>query len=60
MSGDFGGKGDANEVALCYVLSKKSGCPVKFLVDYTEELIAGNPRHGATIKIKTGVKKMGC
>src|SRR4029077_12587296 len=24
VGGDFGGKGDANEVALCYVLSKKS------------------------------------
>jgi CO/xanthine dehydrogenase Mo-binding subunit len=59
VGGDFGGKGDANEVALCYVLSKKTGRPVKFLVDYTEELIAGNPRHGATIKIKTGVKKNG-
>jgi CO/xanthine dehydrogenase Mo-binding subunit len=59
VGGDFGGKGDANEVALCYLLSKKSGRPVKFLVDYTEELIAGNPRHGATIKIKTGVKKNG-
>ena len=59
VGGDFGGKGDANEVALCYVLSKKTGRPVKFLVDYTEELIAGNPRHGATITIKTGVKKNG-
>ena len=59
VGGDFGGKGDANEVALCYLLSKKSGRPVKFMVDYTEELIAGNPRHGATIKIKTGVKKNG-
>jgi CO/xanthine dehydrogenase Mo-binding subunit len=59
VGGDFGGKGDANEVALCYLLSKKSDRPVKFLVDYTEELIAGNPRHGATIKIKTGVKKNG-
>ncbi|HZA57091.1 MAG TPA: xanthine dehydrogenase family protein molybdopterin-binding subunit [Candidatus Udaeobacter sp.] len=59
VGGDFGGKGDANEVALCYALSKKSGRPVKFLVDYTEELVAGNPRHAATIKIKTGVKKKG-
>ena len=60
VGGDFGGKGDANEVALCYALSKKSGGrPVKFLVDYTEELIAGNPRHAATIKVKTGVKKNG-
>jgi CO/xanthine dehydrogenase Mo-binding subunit len=59
VGGDFGGKGDANEVALCYVLAKQCGRPVKFQVDYTEELIAGNPRHAATIKIKTGVKKNG-
>src|SRR5262249_47551525 len=59
VGGDFGGKGDANDIALCYALSKKTGRPVKFLVDYTEELMAGNPRHGATIKIRTGVKKNG-
>jgi carbon-monoxide dehydrogenase large subunit len=59
VGGDFGGKGDANEVALCYALAKKTGRPVKFLIDYNEELIAGNPRHAATIRIKTGVKKNG-
>src|SRR5262249_11986976 len=31
----------------------------KLVIDYSEELIAGNPRHGAVIKIKTGVKKNG-
>jgi CO/xanthine dehydrogenase Mo-binding subunit len=59
VGGDFGGKGDANDVALCYLLSKKSCRPVKFRLDYAEELIAGNPRHGATIIIKTGVKNTG-
>jgi CO/xanthine dehydrogenase Mo-binding subunit len=59
VGGDFGGKGDGNDVALCYALAKKSGRPVKLLIDYTEELIAGNPRHGAVINIKTGVKKNG-
>ncbi len=59
VGGDFGGKGDANEVALCYMLAKRSGRPVKFLIDYTEELMAGNPRHGAKIRIKTGVKRNG-
>ena len=29
------------------------------LIDYTEELTAGNPRHGAVIQVKTGVKKNG-
>ena len=59
VGGDFGGKGDGNDVALCYVLAKKSGRPVKLVVDYTEELTAGNPRHGAVIRVKTGVKKNG-
>jgi CO/xanthine dehydrogenase Mo-binding subunit len=59
VGGDFGGKGDSNEVALCYALSRKTGRPVKFLIDYSEELMAGNPRHGATINLKTGVKRNG-
>ena len=59
VGGDFGGKGDGNDVALCYALARKTGKPVKLLIDYAEELIAGNPRHGAVIKIKTGVKKNG-
>ncbi len=59
VGGDFGGKGDGNDVALCYALAKKTGRPVKLLIDYSEELIAGNPRHGAMIKVKTGVKKNG-
>ena len=59
VGGDFGGKGDGNDVALCYALARKAGRPVKLLIDYTEELTAGNPRHGAVIKIKTGVKSNG-
>jgi CO/xanthine dehydrogenase Mo-binding subunit len=59
VGGDFGGKGDGNDVALCYALARQSARPVKMLVDYTEELIAGNPRHGAVITVKTGVKKNG-
>jgi len=59
VGGDFGGKGDGNDVALCYALARRAGRPVKLLIDYTEELIAGNPRHGAVIRIKTGVMKNG-
>jgi len=59
VGGDFGGKGDGNDVAICYALARTSGRPVKLLVDYTEELVAGNPRHGAVITVKTGVKKNG-
>ena len=59
IGGDFGGKGDHNDVALCYLLSKKAGQPVKMIMDYVEELTAGNPRHAATVRIKTGVKRDG-
>jgi CO/xanthine dehydrogenase Mo-binding subunit len=59
VGGDFGGKGDANEVGLCYALSRRTGRAVKLSIDYTEELMAGNPRHGAVVKVKTGVKKNG-
>jgi CO/xanthine dehydrogenase Mo-binding subunit len=59
IGGDFGGKGGFMDVPVGYFLSKKSGQPVKMLMDYTEELTAGNPRHASIIKIKTGVKKNG-
>jgi CO/xanthine dehydrogenase Mo-binding subunit len=59
IGGDFGGKGGFMDVPVAYFLSKKSGQAVKMVMDYTEELTAGNPRHAAIIKIKTGVKKNG-
>lgn len=59
VGGDFGGKGDGNDVAVCYALAQRSGRPVKLMIDYSEELIAGNPRHGAVITVRTGVKKNG-
>lgn len=60
IGGDFGGKGDFMDIALCYSLSKKSGGrPVKIVMDYDEEFMAGNPRHASIIKVKTGAKKDG-
>jgi len=59
IGGDFGGKGGFMDVAVAYFLSKKAGLPVKMVMDYTEELTAGNPRHASIIKVKTGVKKNG-
>ena len=59
IGGDFGGKGGFMDVPVAYFLSKKSGQPVKMVMDYSEELTAGNPRHPSIIKIKTGVKKNG-
>jgi CO/xanthine dehydrogenase Mo-binding subunit len=59
IGGCFGGKGDFMDVPACYLLSLKSGRPIKMVMDYSEEFVAGNPRHAAMIKVKTGVKKDG-
>ncbi|MBM12284.1 MAG: hypothetical protein CL759_09445 [Chloroflexi bacterium] len=59
IGGDFGGKGSFMDVPLCYYLSKNAGRPVKMVMDYIQELMAGNPRHPAVMTIKTGVKRDG-
>lgn len=59
IGGCFGGKGDFMDVPLGYLLSLKARRPVKMVMDYAEEFIAGNPRHGAVVKVKTGVKTTG-
>ena len=59
IGGDFGGKGSFMDVPLCYYLALRSGRPVKMVMSYIEELLAGNPRHPAIITLKTGVKNDG-
>ena len=59
IGGDFGGKAGAMNVPLAYFLALRSGRPVKMIMNYVEELMAGNPRHPSVITIKTGVKKDG-
>jgi len=59
IGGSFGGKTDANGVFVAYLMSKMTGRPVKFVMDYSEELMASNPRHPSEIRIKAGVKKDG-
>jgi CO/xanthine dehydrogenase Mo-binding subunit len=56
IGGCFGGKGDFMDVPACYLLSLKTGRPVKMVMDYGEEFIAGNPRHAAIVRVKSGVK----
>jgi putative selenate reductase molybdopterin-binding subunit len=56
---DFGGKGALMDVPLCYFLAKTTGRPVKMIMNYAEELMAGNPRHPSQITIKTGIKADG-
>ena len=59
IGGDFGGKGSLMDSPLCYHLSKRTGRPVKMVMTYTEELMAGNPRHPTTISLRTGVTEEG-
>ena len=59
IGGDFGGKGSFMDVPLCYYLSKWSGRPVKMVMDYIQELMAGNPRHPGVITLKTGLTRDG-
>jgi CO/xanthine dehydrogenase Mo-binding subunit len=55
IGGDFGGKGSLMDAVLCYFLAKSSARPVKMVMSYTEELMAGNPRHDAVVTHRTGV-----
>jgi CO/xanthine dehydrogenase Mo-binding subunit len=55
IGGDFGGKGSLMDSVLCYFLAKASGRPVKLVMSYTEELMAGNPRHTALLTLRSGV-----
>ena len=59
VGGDFGGKGDATGVSICYELAKATGRPVKMALDYAEELMAMNPRHESEMRVKVGVKRDG-
>jgi CO/xanthine dehydrogenase Mo-binding subunit len=60
LGGDFGGKGSFMDVPLCYALSAISGAPVRMVMSYTDELMAGNPRHAAMMRVRTGVRSDGC
>ena len=59
IGGDFGGKGSFMDAPLCYYLSLHSGRPVKMVMDYIQELMAANPRHPATMTIRSGVQRDG-
>ncbi len=59
IGGDFGGKATPANLPICYFLAKATGRPVLMVNEYIEEFMAGNPRHSAVIKMKTGVKKDG-
>ena len=55
IGGDFGGKGSLMDLPLAYHLARVTGRPVKMVMRYAEELMAGNPRHPSIITLRTGV-----
>lgn len=59
VGGDFGGKGSLMDVPICYYLAKTSGRPVKMVMSYSEELMAGDPRHASVCRLKVGSKRDG-
>ena len=59
IGGDFGGKGSVMDLPLAYHLARVTRRPVKMIMRYTEELMAGNPRHPAVITMRTGIKNDG-
>ena len=59
VGGDFGGKGSLMDIPVCYFLAKTAVRPVKMVMSYAEELMAGDPRHPSVVKLKTGVKRDG-
>ena len=59
VGGEFGGKGDAIDLPIAYFLAQKSSQPVKIVMNYAEELSAGNPAHPTIITIRSGVNRDG-
>ena len=57
IGGDFGGKGSLMDTLLCYYLARAAGRPVKMVMNSFEELTAGNPRHSASVTLRTGVDR---
>jgi CO/xanthine dehydrogenase Mo-binding subunit len=55
IGGDFGGKGSLMDLPLAYHLARVTGRPVKMVMRYAEELMAGNPRHPSVVTFRTGV-----
>ena len=59
VGGDFGSKTPPFDEPLAYLLSARTGRPVKMVMDQPEELGAGNPKHAAVMRMRTGVTRDG-
>ncbi len=59
VGGDFGGKGDARDLPIAYLLAEQTGRPIKIVMSYAEELTASNPTHPTVVTVRSGVMKDG-
>ncbi|NIO08316.1 MAG: molybdopterin-dependent oxidoreductase [Deltaproteobacteria bacterium] len=59
VGGDFGGKGDAMDLPICYFLARQAKKPVKIVHTYTEEITAGCPDHPTVVTVRSGIKRDG-
>ncbi|MBI4493489.1 MAG: xanthine dehydrogenase family protein molybdopterin-binding subunit [Chloroflexi bacterium] len=59
VGGEFGGKGALMDVPIAYYLARASGRPVRMAMTYSEEFLAGHPRHPLVVTFKTGVARDG-
>jgi CO/xanthine dehydrogenase Mo-binding subunit len=59
LGGDFGGKGSFMDIPLLYYLALATRRAVKMAMTFPEEFGAGNPRHAATIRVRSGVQADG-
>lgn len=59
VGGEFGGKGDARDLPIAFLLARESGRPVKIVMTYAEELTACNPDEATVMTVRTGVKRDG-
>ena len=59
VGGDFGGKGDARDLPVAYLLAQMARRPVKIVMSYGEELTASNPTHPTVVTIRSGVTRDG-
>ena len=59
VGGSFGGKTDATGVYIMRLFAEQTGRPIKLVFDYSEELMASNPRHPSEIHVRAGVKRDG-
>ena len=57
IGGDFGGKGSLMDTLLCYYLALAARRSVKMVMTSFEELTAANPRHSASITLRTGLDR---